>query len=228
MEWLYKNLDDILAVAPDFKTIKDRIIQILNVCRKRNIKLSPSKFQLGKSVTFGGVSVSHSSLLDTVCLDVTSDKIAEIEALRMPGTRREAQSFVGMICQLNQFIPNISHKLKHMRKLTSTSHISYRPPPEAIMEFNSLKQEMKERVTLSPIDVNLPLHLYTDASTDGLSYFLTQEKEWTDEKGGKILDESGKQKVTKRIIHIGSTSLTAAQSRYSPMELELLCVQWST
>ena len=144
LSWLYTNLDDILAVAPDFKTIKDRIIQILNVCRKRNIKLSPTKFQLGKKVTFGGVSVSHSSLLDAVCLDVTSDKVAEIEALRMPGTRREAQSFVGMICQLNQFIPNISNKLKHMRKLTSTSHTSFRPPPEAIMEFNSLKEELKK------------------------------------------------------------------------------------
>ena len=48
LSWLYKNLDDILAVAPDFKTLKDRILTILNVCRKRNIKLSPSKSQLGK------------------------------------------------------------------------------------------------------------------------------------------------------------------------------------
>ena len=62
---------------------------------------------------------------------------------------------------------------------------------------------------------------------DGLSYFLTQEKDWTDEKGEKILDDSGRQKTTRRIVHIGSTALTPAQSRYSPMELELLAVQWA-
>ena len=114
-----------------------------------------------------------------------------------------------------------------MRKLTG-SNVLFRPTPDVIMEFESIKKELKERVTLSPIDVSLPLHLYTDASIDGLSYFLTQEKETTDGDGNKVLDENGKKKITRTIIHIGSTSLTDAQSRYSPMELEMLCVQWST
>ena len=51
------------------------------------------------------------------------------------------------------------------------------------------------------------LHLYTDASTDGISYFLLQENEITDEDGKKIVDDEGKQKIIKTIVHMaGSTA----------------------
>ena len=89
---------------------------------------------------------------------------------------------MGMINQFNTVVPNISQKIKQMRKLTG-SNVLFRPTPAVIMEFENIKKELKERVTLSPIDVSLPLHLYTDASTDGLSYFLSQEKEATDGDG---------------------------------------------
>ena len=42
-----------------------------------------------------------------------------------------------------------------------------------------------------------------------------------------MVDEEGKKRVFKTIVHMGSTSPTDAQSRFSAMELEMLCVQWA-
>ena len=45
------------------------------------------------------------------------DKIKDIDMLRMPKSKKECQSLVGMINQLNSFIAKINHKLKHVKKL---------------------------------------------------------------------------------------------------------------
>ena len=121
---MYKNLEDLLAVAISFPELKNIIIEILDICQERNIKLTPSKFHLGKQVTFGGVNISHDTFTDAVCLDPTNDKIKEIEMLRMSKSKKECQSLVGMKNQLNSFIPKINHKLKNMRKMTKPTLFS--------------------------------------------------------------------------------------------------------
>ena len=48
-----KNVDDILTSAGNIKQLEDRVKKVLTICRKRNMKISPSKFQVGSSVVFG-------------------------------------------------------------------------------------------------------------------------------------------------------------------------------
>ena len=188
--------------------------------------MSPCKFQLGIQVTFSGVNISHNNFIDAVCLALTDEKMKEIEVLRMPKSKMECQSLVGMINQLTSFIPKINHKLKHIQKMTSAI-TNFRETEDVKLEFKNLKKELKEQITLSPIDTGLPLHLSTDASTDGLSYFLYQEKELTDEESKQIVDDEGKKKIIKTVVHMGSNSLRDAQGRYSIMEPEVLCIQWA-
>ena len=85
-------------------------------------------------------------------------------------------------------------------------------------EFEGLKVYLESHILLSPIRVGEPLNSYTDASIDGLSFILTQERKI-------IIDD--KEKTIRDIVHLGSTSLTDTQKRYSPVELESLALSWA-
>ena len=50
-----KNVDDVLTHAKDIRQLEARMKKLLDVCRSRNMKISPSKFQLGPKFTNGGV-----------------------------------------------------------------------------------------------------------------------------------------------------------------------------
>ena len=52
-----KNVDDILTSATNIKQLEDRLKKLLTICRKTNMRLSPSKFQVGSSVVFGGTVI---------------------------------------------------------------------------------------------------------------------------------------------------------------------------
>ena len=85
-------------------------------------------------------------------------------------------------------------------------------------EFEELKVYLESHIQLSPIRVGEPLNLFTDASVDGLSFILTQERK-------TMIDD--KEKTIRDIVHLGSTSLTETQKRYSPVELESLALAWA-
>ena len=53
----FKNVDDIFTSAKDIRQLDARLKKLLTICRKRNMKISPSKFQVGSSVVFGGTIV---------------------------------------------------------------------------------------------------------------------------------------------------------------------------
>ena len=86
-------------------------------------------------------------------------------------------------------------------------------------EFERLKKALKNKVSLSPLDTNTKLELWTDASNEGLGYILTQPFERE--------DEGEKTKVDRRIISIGSTGLTPSQTGYSPVQMKTLAIVWS-
>ena len=46
----YKNVDDILCGAKDIKQLEERMKKLLTICRNLNMKIAPSKLQLGPSV----------------------------------------------------------------------------------------------------------------------------------------------------------------------------------
>ena len=52
-----KNIDDILTSAKDVRQLEDRLKKFLTICKKRNMKISPSKFQVGSSVVFGSTVI---------------------------------------------------------------------------------------------------------------------------------------------------------------------------
>ena len=54
---VYKNIDDIMVTGNNIGALEERMEKILKVCLKKNLKLHPDKLQMGRRVTFGGVTI---------------------------------------------------------------------------------------------------------------------------------------------------------------------------
>ena len=50
-------MGDILLSEESYKKLDPVIDRILSICRRRNMKLNPDKFRVGKEVEFGGPTV---------------------------------------------------------------------------------------------------------------------------------------------------------------------------
>ena len=61
-------MDDLLITASNFQELTKRIVYVLQVCQRKNIKLSPKKFQAGECVTFGGTEIKYNPSLESVDL----------------------------------------------------------------------------------------------------------------------------------------------------------------
>ena len=119
---------------------------------------------------------------------------------------------------MNCFFPDLTKKVKRHRAMISLPETQWKVTEELEEEFNELKAYLQSHVQLSPIRVGEPLNLYTDASVEGLSFVLTQERKQT---------EGETERIVRDIIYLGSTSLSDTQKRYSPVELESLALAWA-
>ena len=119
---------------------------------------------------------------------------------------------------MNCFFPDINKKVKRHRPMISLPDSQWKVTDELEHEFEELKTYLQSHIQLSPIRVGEPLNLFTDASVDGFSFILTQERK-------TMIDD--KEKTIRDIIYLGSTSLTETQKRYSPVELESLALAWA-
>ena len=53
-----KNIDDFLLFSDTLQGLEEQIKKLIKLCRKINLKLSPSKFTLSESVKFGRTIIS--------------------------------------------------------------------------------------------------------------------------------------------------------------------------
>merc|ERR1711954_176700 len=93
-EWILKNMDDILVVASSFEKLCERIMHLIGICKKKNIKLSPKKMQVGRKVTFGGISIPYDNILDAVNMTPEESKIEALQSLSVPKNKKSAQSLL--------------------------------------------------------------------------------------------------------------------------------------
>ena len=56
-EGIWKNADDVLGGGSRLEQLDERMRRVFSVCRKRGIKLSPSKLQCGRRIKWVGVVI---------------------------------------------------------------------------------------------------------------------------------------------------------------------------
>ena len=119
----WKNPDHILGRGIELEDL-DAMRRIFSVCRKRGIKLSPSKLQIGRRIKWGGViveSVGQADGENDVFISADEQKVADFLDIARPTTKREVQQICGMAAQLKKFAPGLQIRYPGMQKLCAAN-----------------------------------------------------------------------------------------------------------
>ena len=174
----WKNPDHILGRGIELEDL-DAMRRIFSVCRKRGIKLSPSKLQIGRRINWGGVIVESIGQADgenDVFISADEQKVADFLDIARPTTKREVQQICGMAAQLKKFAPGLQIRYPGMQKLCA-ANVKFMWSGDLDKELEDLKEALKNNVKISPIDTEKNLILVIDAApTVGCSYILLQMK----------------------------------------------------
>ena len=91
--------------------LEQRMEKMLKVCLKKNMKLHPDKFQIGRRVTFGGVTIEACKARGDderrVYLSPSEEKFQAFLDLKTPESKVEVQKACGMIAQMKKFCPGV-------------------------------------------------------------------------------------------------------------------------
>ena len=88
----WKNADDILGGGVEVEDLDTVMRRIFQVCRRRGIKLSPSKLQIGRRIKWGGViveSVGESEEENDVFISADDHKVEDFLNISRPTSKPE-------------------------------------------------------------------------------------------------------------------------------------------
>ena len=90
-----KNMDDVLLHGKTIEELKGKLENFLAFCRDKNLKLKPSKLNIGKDVEFGGAVISSKIVKEeqVVCMLPKDKRIQAFLDMKKPQTKKDIQSF---------------------------------------------------------------------------------------------------------------------------------------
>ena len=68
--------------------------------------------QFGRSVIFGGTTISYDNILDVVNMTPEESKIAALKSLTVPKNKKSAQPLLGFVSQINMFFSRDFKEIK--------------------------------------------------------------------------------------------------------------------
>lgn len=205
IEGVVVYIDDVIVWGSSIFEHNERLQKVLAVLEKNNALLNKAKclFEvheleiLGYKISGRGISP-------------TDDKVAAIQNFRMPETKEEVRSFLGLINFVGQFIPHLSSRTEALRCFIRGEVDSF--GAEQVKAFDDLRNELARTVhRIGFFDPKDRTELYVDASAVGLGAVLTQR------------DNANK----PRIISFASKGLTKTERVYPQTQREALAVVWA-
>ena len=132
-------------------------------------------------------------------------KVSAINTMPESSSKKEVQSFIGMINYLSKFSARLSELSEPIQEL-SKERVLFKWGPEHREAFDAIKKELVKALILAYYDPNKEMVLQTDASIKGL---------------GTCLLQNG------RPVYFTSKALTETQKGYVAIKLESLAVAWA-
>ena len=170
---------------------------LLDTAGKCNVQLNYGKLQYKKTeVDFFG---------ETYMIDghkPAQIKVSAITTMPELSSKKEVQSFIGIINLLSKFSARLSEPIRELSK----ERVLFNWRPEYREAFNTIKKELVKAPILAYYDPNKETVLQTDASIKGL---------------GTCLLQHGKP------VYFASKALTETQKGHIAIELESLAVMWA-
>lgn len=198
-------IDDILVFGSTIEEHDESMKQVLSVLERRGIMLNTDKCKIRRSeITFLG----HKLTSKGIC--PTEDKTQAIRQFRPPKDKVELRSFLGMVCFVGKFIPNLATLTDPLRALLKHD-VPFEWQEKQQMAFDEIKSYLSNPRQLAYFDVKKRTRLVSDASPVGLGAVLLQFDEL---KQPQVIDYAAK-------------SLTATERRYCQSEKEALGLVWS-
>ena len=195
-------LDDVIVHSDSWKEHLTQVAEILERLRRAGltIKLKKCSFgvaecaYLGHQIGRGGVRPAEG-------------KVAAVQEMRTPRTKKEVRCFLGMSGYYRRFIPNFAEKAEPLTNLTKKDY------PDKVVwtqraedAFQSLKKDLMESVMLRNPDYTQTFQLQTDPS---------------DVRVGAVLSQGG---INDQPIAYFSKKLLDREKNYSTVEKESLAI----
>ena len=189
-----------MLVRKNQKEHNSALTTLLETARKCNVRLNYDKLQYEKTEVdfFGGMY-----MIDGYKLVQT--KISIINMMLEPSSKKEFQSFIGMINYLSKFSARLSKLSKPIWEL-SKERVPFNWGPEHKEAFDAIKKELVKAPILAYYNPSKEMVLQADTCIKGLSACLLQ---------------NGKP------VYFTSKSLTETQKGYVAFELESVAVAWA-
>lgn len=188
-------MDDILITGKTLKEHDETLEKVMNVAKENNVKFNEKKFQYRlKEIKYLGHIFSKNGM------EIDPERVKAIEKMEDPKNIKELRRFLGMVNHLRGFIEGLSELTAPLRDLLK-ANVHY----EWLPVHSNVVKKLKEKITRAPIlqifDSSKRSVIQSDASKDGIGYWLTQEK--------------------KPVVY-GSRCMTPAEQNYAQVEKEFL------
>ena len=170
--------------------------------------LTDNKFIFAQpEVTFAGIVLNHNGYR-------MQDKVIKvIRDFKKPESLTDLQSFQDMANQLVSFNRDLATALQLLRPLLQKNAKPFHMNDEQTLVFENAETILTGNNVIAYYQPGTPLRLFINASLKhGLGFYLKQQQ----------IDNDWK------TIQTGSRTLTPAETRYAPTELELQTIVYST
>ena len=162
-------VDDLLIWGKNQQQHDERLKQVLERARQKNLKLNKEKSQIAlDEISY----IGH--ILGKEGLKPDPKKVQTITEMNRPQNKEELQRFLGMVTYVAKFIPSFSQVSTPLRLLLEKD-TEWRWTESQEKSFNSLKTLATQSPVLRYFDVNKPVKISVDASSEGLGAVLLQE-----------------------------------------------------
>lgn len=194
-------LDDILIFSTSIQEHVDAINKIFKVLREHNLKI-----QIDKCKFFAKETEYLGHILTEKGIKPNDKKIESIKQLKIPNTKKQIKSFLGITGYYRKFIKDYAKIAQPLTQcLKKDNNIS--KDSKYINAFEKLKELIVNHPILQYPDFNKQFVLTTDASQFAIGAVLSQND---------------------HPICYASRTLNEHEKNYSTIEKELLAIVWST
>lgn len=161
-------LDDILIYSNTKAEHMKHLRQVFDKLREHKLYAKTLKCKFGRtSVDFLGHVVSASGF------EMEPVKVKAIQRWPTPKTKRDVQSFLGMVNSYRRFIKDMATVAKPLTELTSNVDFDWTSRRDDA--FLALKRKVMSAPVLRAFDPELPVVLSTDASGCAVGAVLEQD-----------------------------------------------------
>lgn len=169
-------IDDILVFSQTFTEHIKHLSLLLEAISKEGFRLKFSKCKFAQdSVKYLGHIIQNNTVTPL------KDNLIAIKEFPVPKTKKNVRQFLGKINFYGKYIQNISIILDPLHNLLRKDQ-KFIWTGNCQKSFDTIKEQLCSKPILEIFDPYLPIHIYTDASIQGLGAILKQPQEDGEER----------------------------------------------